>query len=183
MEKVTQPGKPDLLPVTRIVFPVRNATISTIFLDPKYFDGTYGAALKGQWHTGWDLNWGTGDQDLGRPVYCVGGGVVVFAGQGAGQSWGNIVVVKHNIGGKTRWTRYAHLQDIQCKVGQTLQAGQQLGTIGKGYHNKWVAHLHFDIFQEKPLTWSHWPGGNKTAVLQYYIDPQQFFTTLKAVQP
>lgn len=100
------------------------------------------------WHTGDDWNGpGPGDADLGLPVYATANGMVVASGYYT-PSWGNIVLVQHSLpNGATVWTQYAHLKERLVEVGQTVERGQPIGSIGKGANNIWPAHLHYEIRQ------------------------------------
>lgn len=76
---------------------------------------------------------------IGTPVRSVGDGVVEFAGQQSG--YGNIVVVKHR---NNQSTAYAHLSQIDVKVGQNVNQSQTLGAVGM---TGWSTgpHLHFEF--------------------------------------
>ena len=50
----------------------------------------------GKLHLGEDWNWGYGAQDLGKPIFAIGDGVVSFAGD-AGPSWGGVIVIEHTV--------------------------------------------------------------------------------------
>ncbi|WP_051304037.1 M23 family metallopeptidase [Calidithermus chliarophilus] len=145
----------------------------TKFLDPEY-PTEYGL------HTGVDLNGPVqprfgADSDLGQPVHAITDGEVVFAGPAGGndQSWGNLVVIWHP--GPAVWTRSAHLRDVLVRKGQCVSAGQQIGTVGKGYNGRWPAHLHFDVFKKKPVAWDDWPMHRRQYLLDHYVDPMEFF--------
>lgn len=75
----------------------------------------------------------------GTPVRVVGDGVVEFAGRQGG--YGNVVIVKHS---QQRNTLYAHLNQIDVRVGQTLSQGHRVGTVGA---TGWATgpHLHFEF--------------------------------------
>ncbi len=75
----------------------------------------------------------------GTPVRSVGDGVVEFAGMQSG--YGNIVIVKH---GNNQSTAYAHLSQIDVKVGQNVSQRQTLGGVGT---TGWSTgpHLHFEF--------------------------------------
>ncbi len=75
----------------------------------------------------------------GTPVRCVGDGMVEFTGPKNG--YGNVVEVRHS-GGRT--TLYAHLRRIDVRVGQRVERGDRLGTVGA---TGWATgpHLHFEF--------------------------------------
>ena len=95
-------------------------------------------------HSGLDL-----EAAVGTPVKAVGAGTVAFAGnQGA---YGNLVVINHQ-GGKQ--SRYAQLQKIAVKAGQTIKSGQLIGTVGTtGTPTSTQSHLHFEIRYASDLGW------------------------------
>ena len=87
--------------------------------------------------------------DPGTSVQSVDAGTVAFAGEQG--SYGNLVVVNHQGG---RQTRYAHLSSISVSVGQLVQTGDILGTVGStGNPDINQSHLHFEVRQNSPLGW------------------------------
>ena len=97
----------------------------------------------------WDGN-GGGNTDLGDPVYCVGHGVVVLAGN-MHMGWGNVVMIRHSFrepaegsAVKTVDTLYGHLDTFLVKPGQLVTRGQQIGTVGTAF-GLYDAHLHFEV--------------------------------------
>ncbi|HLO51089.1 MAG TPA: M23 family metallopeptidase [Kamptonema sp.] len=102
--------------------------------------------VRGQvfFHSGVDLLAATGTK-----VLAVGAGTVAFAGpQG---TYGNLVVVNHQAG---KQTRYAHLGNITVKVGQKVQPGNILGTVGTtGKPDIVQPHLHFEVRYNSNLGW------------------------------
>ena len=103
-------------------------------------------------HLGEDLN-GIGGQnsDLGDPVFAAGAGRVVLA-RDVGGGWGKMVILAHRLPseetgvlvGKVIQTVYAHLEEIHVRMGETLERGRQLGTVGTA-DGKYLAHLHFEV--------------------------------------
>ena len=76
---------------------------------------------------------------IGTPIRTVGDGVVKFA---AGQNgYGNVVEVMHRDG---KSTLYAHMNSIGVKVGQHVEQGDTIGTVGR---TGWATgpHLHFEF--------------------------------------
>ncbi|MGB9929549.1 MAG: peptidoglycan DD-metalloendopeptidase family protein [Methanosarcina sp.] len=124
-------------------------------------------------HPGEDWNRGSGDTDLGDPVYAVSNGRIIAA-TNYGKGWGNIVLVEHKLyDGTTVWSNYAHLRDINVSNGN-VQRGQQIGTIGKGYNNQYWAHLHFEI-RKANLASNAWvTDQGQTQILTNYYNPSDF---------
>lgn len=93
----------------------------------------YGTRSRG-FHSGIDISAKTGD-----PVYAAAGGTVVLSSWYYG--YGNCIVIDHGNGMKTR---YAHLSGYDCKVGDTVTRGQQVGRAGNT-GNSTGPHLHFEV--------------------------------------
>ncbi len=86
---------------------------------------------------------------LGTAVQAVGSGTIAFAGQQG--IYGNLVVINHAEGWQTR---YAQLDRIQVKVGQRVQKGQTIGTVGQsGRPSSPEPHLHFEVRSRSSLGW------------------------------
>ena len=100
-------------------------------------------------HLGDDLNGiGGGNSDLGDAVYAAGAGRVVYAGS-PGPGWGKMILIAHRLPegdelGHVVQTVYAHLQSIRAEVGQLVQRGHQIGTVGTA-EGAYLAHLHFEV--------------------------------------
>jgi len=80
----------------------------------------------------------------GTVVRAAHGGTVVKAGPGGagdGSAYGNAIVIKHANG---LYSQYAHLSEIDVKVGQTVSTGQRIGLSGST-GNSTGPHLHFEI--------------------------------------
>ncbi len=87
----------------------------------------------------------------GTPVLAAAAGEVIFAGddQGTLIAWvtgfyGNVVVLKHELGGKTFFTLYGHLHRVGVTEGQQVAAGQQVGEVG-ATGTAIGSHLHFEV--------------------------------------
>ena len=113
-------------------------------------DGYYKA--RGFWpngHLGEDWNGrGGGDSDLGDPIYCIGRGVVVQS-EDVKVGWGNVVIIRHayrEITGKIEIvdSLYGHLLQRNVKVGQIVERGQLVGTMG-GNNGMYPVHLHLEV--------------------------------------
>lgn len=79
---------------------------------------------------------------IGTPVVSAADGVVSYAAPFS--TYGNVVMVTHNIDGKTFTSLYAHMNNIGASVGQSVSKGQQIGTVGNT-GNSTGPHLHFEI--------------------------------------
>lgn len=88
-------------------------------------------------HLGDDLAAATG-----TPVLAAADGVVRYAG--SHRSYGNYLRILHANGDETL---YAHLQYLFVHSGQSVKAGQCLGTVGET-GNATGPHLHFEILHK-----------------------------------
>lgn len=75
----------------------------------------------------------------GTPIVATAAGVVVHAG-GAG-TYGNLVRIDHAGGFETR---YAHMQAIAVHVGDQVERGQVIGTVGSTGRST-GPHVHFEV--------------------------------------
>lgn len=100
-------------------------------------------------HLGEDWNGrGGGNSDLGDPIYSCARGVVVISENVPG-GWGNCVLVRHayrDATGKIAMvdSLYAHLHQRAVRLGQVVEKGQQVGTMG-GNNGMYYVHLHFEM--------------------------------------
>ena len=165
---------------------------SYIGTNGKTYKGWYVATKTGEnyslgIHTGDDVNGnGGGNTDFGQPVYSIAKGIVLDA-QDYGFPWGNVVKMEHrfleNTKVKTVYSLYAHLDTIQINLGDTLQLGTQLGTIGTG-QGAYPAHLHLEIRTEamKDYATTYWPSSNDKDVdwvKEHYHSPTLFIAEHK----
>jgi murein DD-endopeptidase MepM/ murein hydrolase activator NlpD len=113
-------------------------------------DGYY--VFRGYWpngHLGEDWNGrGGGDSDLGAPIYSTARGVVVIS-QNIGGGWGHCIVIRHAYRDETGKiamvdSQYGHLHARIAKVGQVVEKGQLIGTMG-GNFGMYAVHLHFEM--------------------------------------
>lgn len=89
------------------------------------------------WHEGIDIG-----AALGTPIAAAGAGTVIFAGWNGG--YGNMVEIDH---GNGLTSLYAHMDSIMTSLGQTVSAGQIIGTVGST-GNSTGPHLHFGLYQD-----------------------------------
>lgn len=155
------------------------------FLSPDYH------AEYGKYHRGVDINGrGGGDTDLGYPVQSMFPGEVVYAAQPG--SWGGVVLVRSD-----EWVRaaveklldvplevldvqYAHLQQRSVAVGERLNAGEHLGSVGKGSFGQYLAHLHLEV-RSRPFDAFEPQGGDdaaRTRAQETCLDPTWLLKTL-----
>jgi len=108
-----------------------------------------------------DLNWGSGTDDLGKPVKTSAAGTVVRSAYDAG-GYGNYIEIAHGDG----WhTLYAHLQSRAVSVGQTVTDSTQIGRVGDT-GNVTGPHLHYEQIHDGTVvpalfgtsTWVEYPG-------------------------
>jgi len=110
----------------------------------------YGSTFFGQEtiHTGVDL-----DAKRGTPVLAAGPGEVVWTGYGLyrgvedeNDPYGLAVAIRHSFGyeGRTLYSVYAHMASIKAWVGQHVETGEVLGTVGDTGHAS-GPHLHFEV--------------------------------------
>ena len=113
-------------------------------------DGYYKS--RGYWpngHLGEDWNGrGGGNSDLGAPIYSTARGVVIIS-ENVGVGWGNCVIVRHAYRETTGQiamvdSLYAHLHQRVVKVGQIVEKGQLVGTMGSN-NGMYFVHLHFEM--------------------------------------
>ncbi len=166
----------------RVLHPFRYPELGRVdagFLDPRYPEWRRKAGLTPAEHPGLDLNLvGTsGNQDYGYPVVAVASGQVVHVREH--RVWGKIVLIEHQelaraLGLPYLATQYAHLAFTTVREGEVVLAGEPVGSVGRGDPRApFLAHLHFEV-RKKPLPADYWPGMDRKAILEGYLDPEAF---------
>ncbi len=88
----------------------------------------------------------------GTPVYASAAGVVTHAYNALApgfSGYGRVVVIRNSSSGP--WQLYAHLDQVSVSRGQTVKAGQKIGTVGTTCFRdsdpsaECGAHLHFEV--------------------------------------
>ncbi len=118
-------------------------------------------------HEGIDLSAPTG-----TPIYAPGNGKVIkIVHNRTRRGYGNMVVIDHGYDGLT--TRYAHLNTILVKEGQTVKRGEQIGTVGNTGLSK-GPHLHYEVRKD----------GKSVNPLHYILElsPEQYDILLEAAK-
>lgn len=95
----------------------------------------------------------------GTPVFAVLPGTVVTAApSGQVSGYGNVVVLQH---GPNVFTLYAHLSAMAVQLGQAVELGQQLGSVGRSagtrseptrVFSQSGSHLHLEFLSKWPPT-------------------------------
>lgn len=168
------------------------------FVQPCEFTGTYPNNWAGYKfketlgyttgkHTGVDYNFGSGDQDFGKPILSISTGIVRYTGDKSNIGFGKTTIIEYplnaslkaELGCDSLFARYMHQDSILVGVGQKVDAGQKIGTVGKTGTK--YAHLHLDLYKS---TIGH--GGvhlfyDKDTQLASYLDPYIFIESHKTV--
>jgi lysostaphin len=108
---------------------------------------------------GWQINPATGDvffhsgvdllATVGTSVQAIAPGTVAFANEQG--SYGKLVIINHSGGLQSR---YAHLDSIKVTVGQQVNTGDLLGTVGTtGQPTSTQPHLHFEVRASSSIGW------------------------------
>lgn len=181
------------------------------FTHPTEFEGKYPDGWAGftwldfdssanSFHPGDDYNWGEyGDSDLGKPVYSITDGVVVYSGDDT-VLYGKMVVIKHTLDTETRkfikdnfgmdvpeiYSLYAHLLERNVAVGNKVNSGSLIGRVGKS--GVTYAHLHVELYRAdldlKDKPWRFYPiGWSKEMIVKNWIPVYQVIERFKNYQP
>ncbi|WCL49897.1 M23 family metallopeptidase [Leptospira sp. GIMC2001] len=129
-------------------------------------------------HLGEDWNYNAGgDSDFAAPVYSIGRGIITYRGD-IGGGWGKVVRICHKLGDNLRMkfntqyleSIYAHLYDFEVDVGQEIQEGQWIGSMGDA-NGSYLSHLHFEIRTDPN---EELGGGYDKEIPNYYLNPVDF---------
>lgn len=99
----------------------------------------------GAFHAGLDF-----PGPMGSPIYAAAKGKVTFVGFKSG--YGNCVEITH---GNGLMTRYAHLQGFKTLLGQTVEGGAHIASMGSTGRST-GPHLHFEVrVHDRPVNPRH----------------------------
>lgn len=87
-------------------------------------------------HNGLDIG-----NKIGTPIYAADAGTIELANTGWNGGYGNTILINHGGGKKTR---YGHLTKLYVKAGDTVEKGENIGTMGST-GNSTGPHLHFEV--------------------------------------
>jgi len=108
-------------------------------------------------HLGEDWNFGSGDDDLGLPVFAAANGIVMYARDTGIDGWKGVVIIRHTgnfqvPGGgivSEVESMYAHLDvtriNLWVRDGDYVMRGQQIGVVGPTPAGSSAPHLHFEL--------------------------------------
>lgn len=128
----TEPQFRSAPPPPPFVHPVPGARISSMF-------AKYIVKSRNRKHHGVDFA-----APQGTPVYAASSGVVLNADMGSlSDAFGKVVLIEH---GDKLQSLSAHLSRIDVQIGDFVQAGQQIGLVGKTGRAT-GPHLHFELWR------------------------------------
>lgn len=124
---------------------VVNFTPNTKMISPTtgYISSKYGWRIPptitaGAWHSGIDIA-----GSLNTPIITPANGVVIRSGNH--NSYGLFVMIYHGkLYGVNYFTLYAHMNEIKCSDGDTLNTGDTIGLMGSTGDST-GEHLHFEV--------------------------------------
>ncbi len=88
-----------------------------------------------KFHSGMDFT-----APVGTPVFATGSGTIEVASRSR-RGKGNRIVLDHGFGYKTS---YAHLNELNTRVGRTVKRGDIIGTVGNTGQST-APHLHYEV--------------------------------------
>ena len=103
----------------------------------------------------------------GEPVYAMLGGKVIES-KYRKNGFGHTVVVEHDY---NTCMSYTHLDKRTVQTGDRIERGDQVGTIGKGEGNRYAAHLHLDLLEDRDSINKGTYFNSMAELRKWYIDP------------
>ncbi len=123
-------------------------------------------------HRGVDITHSGGS--LNKPIFAARDGKVIAAGPAEG--FGNWIIIRHQVDGKTIDSLYGHMYNdgVLVKQGDTIKAGQEIGKIGSDGQST-GPHLHFEL----------WDGGriSDNGQVGKETNPEPILQKAKNAQP
>jgi murein DD-endopeptidase MepM/ murein hydrolase activator NlpD len=119
-----------MMDYTPSIWPARGWITSTFGMRTDPFTGELAM------HHGIDIS-----NEPGIPVMATAKGVVVFTNSNGSSAYGKEVVIDHGFGKRTR---YAHLNEVRVKVGDSIERRQVIGTLGNSGRST-GPHLHYEV--------------------------------------
>lgn len=123
-------------------------------------------------HLGEDWGAASNNKDLGKPIYAIAEGVVVFA-EDIGGGWGKVLRIVHRLreGENPRFVEslYAHFTDMLPQPGSLVRRGEKIGTLGTA-GGLYEAHLHLELRSVVALP----VGGGYGADQAGFLEPKKF---------
>ncbi|MGD6958521.1 peptidoglycan DD-metalloendopeptidase family protein [Rossellomorea aquimaris] len=129
----------------------KEAGAASNFIWPVDGSHTYSRSLESG-HNGIDIT-----KYDGAPIKASAAGEVIYAQYHSSQSgngdYGNLVAIKHSIGGVAYITKYAHMKSgLKVSVGQWVGQGTVIGYLGNTGDST-GPHLHFEILKNPANMW------------------------------
>lgn len=146
--------QPSAQPSRKSPAPTPTVTQEGNFMRPA--TGTFTSPYGTRWgstHHGIDIGKNGRSGDV--PIVAAEAGTVITSTYSS--SYGNMVMISHNVGGKVITTLYAHMESRLVTSGQRVSKGQKLGYMGNTGQS-FGAHLHFEV-HEGP-----WNGAKSNSV-------------------
>ena len=124
--------------MSKLIYPVKD------FKENWYNAQEFGNKTYYGYHEGADINLKTGgNTDLNYRIYAIADGVVTSV-QELTTGFGKHIHILHEHPGGDIWCHYAHCANIFVKVGDKVQMGDRVATVGSTGNSKY-AHLHWAI--------------------------------------
>lgn len=135
-------------------YPMKNAYCTwSSSTNMSWANHKYGSSGGRNYHLGLDI------YGLGGTVYAAADGIVKTYSTSNSGANGRFVIIEHQLNGKTVYSFYAHLSNINTnnvRSGQSIAKGTEIGTAGGSGNNSnkyYGTHLHFAIVD------TYWSSG------------------------
>ena len=143
-------------------FPLDCGYISQGWGNTEY--ATVDRAYSGKIHNGVDVAVGAN-----TGIHAIGPGTVYATGKDDGASgWGNWIIIKHQVDSKDYYSLYAHMiTPSLLLIGDSVTQDDVVGGVGGS--GGWPVHLHFSLYENKPVY-----GGGGPSYPGDTVDPLNF---------